>query len=145
MEPSAGRSSPSTWRGVSASSAVSAGTTTWTQRWRRHRGLRRRTGSSTRHMRSWATAGLKSLSCFLAGKDENEEKRKVEKEKLDESLNYLVGYAMLRLRGFEIEGRTLKEEWKEKKQMRKRDEVSTQNMKEDGGVNTESVFFCFER
>lgn len=73
MEPSAGPLSPSTWRGALASSAVSAGTTTWTQRWRRHHGPRRRTGSSTRRTRNSATAGPKSLSCSLAGKVENGE------------------------------------------------------------------------
>lgn len=72
-EPSAGRWSPSTWRDASASSAVSAGTTTWTQRSRRPRGPRRRTESSTKLTRSWETAGQKSPSCFLAGEAENEE------------------------------------------------------------------------
>ena len=90
MEPSAGPLSPSTWRGASASSAVSAGTTTWTQRWRRHHGPRRRTGSSTRHMRNSATAGPKSLSCSLAGKVENGEKC----EKREAKMNHwiLVGW-----------------------------------------------------
>lgn len=77
-ERSAGRWSPSTWRVASASSAASAGTTTWTRRWRRRRGPRKRTGSSTRRMRNWETAGRKLQSCSRAGEEKHADKRKCE-------------------------------------------------------------------
>lgn len=66
-EQSAGQWSLSIWRGESESSVANGGTTTWTQRLRRPRGQRRRTGSSTRHTKSWAIGGLKLQSSFLAG------------------------------------------------------------------------------
>lgn len=120
MEPSAGRWSPSTWRVESASSAASAGTTTWTQRSRRHHGLKRRTESSTRHMRNWATAGLKSLSCSLAGELRNEE-RKVQKREAKWITEPLLVYcAKLRLRGWngeeDIVGTKKTEKTNERKQ-----------------------------
>lgn len=121
-EPSAGRWSPSTWRGALASSAVNVGTTTWTQRWKRHLGLRRRTGSSTRHMRNWETAGLKLPSCSLAGEAKHKEERKVEKEMRDESLSPCWMACMMKCCSWEgeTELKMLNVEWKTKPQRRRK-------------------------